>query len=99
LQRFISLKGFEALKKAKEVLEGKKSVESGREKLERERERDCGIWGRRGGDHISRRRRDAQQSSPSVSVELWRRTRKRNGLKSELLLFLCNSPEVLPVLF
>jgi hypothetical protein len=45
LQRFISLKGFEALKKAKEVLEGKKSVESGREKLEREREREIVVFG------------------------------------------------------
>jgi hypothetical protein len=45
LQRFISLKGFEALKKAKEVLEGKKSIESGREKLEREREREIVVFG------------------------------------------------------
>jgi len=95
----MSLK-LKTLKKAKEVLEGKK--------INRiwERERDCGIWGRRGGDHISRRKRDAQQSSPSVSavvvVELWRSLKDKNKKKKrpqELLLFLCNSPEVLPFLF
>jgi len=72
----MSLK-LKTLKKAKEVLEGKKINRIWeRETRERERERDCGIWGRRGGDHISRRRRDAQQSYPSVSavvvVEFWR---------------------------